>query len=161
MLRQRQHSRAYRHRAAKGTRASRSRWASEGNSGSWCPSSCSWRPSSPEPRKQNICPTAGWKRRKENEVEMPGNMKREKKGTERIESGGGITICFMPGAPGSFKNDLCAWMTSVLLIYNNHAIFPTRVIKIDWNEKAETATFYNAEWDLRALNNTHNPKGLA
>lgn len=47
----------HRRRAARGTRASRSRWASAGSCGSWCLWSCSWRPSSPEPRRRSRCPT--------------------------------------------------------------------------------------------------------
>lgn len=47
----------HRRRAARGTRASRSRWASAGSCGSWCLWSCSWRPSSPEPRRRSRCLT--------------------------------------------------------------------------------------------------------
>lgn len=47
----------HRRPAARGTRASRSRWASAGSCGSWCPWSCSWRPSSLEPRRRSRCLT--------------------------------------------------------------------------------------------------------
>lgn len=74
---------AYRHRAAKGTRASRSRWASEGNSASSCLSSCSWRLSSPEPRRQNKCLTVGGKA--EGRGEETRSIRRHNKQAEMLE----------------------------------------------------------------------------
>lgn len=62
----------HRRRAARGTRASRSRWASAGSCGSWCLWSCSWRPSSPEPRRRSRCLTVGGNTAGEGEGEGMG-----------------------------------------------------------------------------------------
>lgn len=67
---------AYHHRAARGTLASHSRWASAGNSGNWCLLNCSWRLSSLEPTKQSRCLTVGKKqdKKKKNQYRDTANI---------------------------------------------------------------------------------------
>lgn len=70
---------SYHRRAARGTWASHSRWASVGNSGNWCLSNCSWRLSSLEPMKRNKCLTVGGKSRCKQRGKWEGNDGRAEK----------------------------------------------------------------------------------